>query len=519
MPSQQAWNQQIALQQLQQLTDPNYFLNDSVYGDFNTLSQDQSGYGALPAVEQNQTYFAYFNGIGGTTPEIINQTGFFIKYLIDSNGNVVKPNSNDINLLNLNTNFTPGSSVIISSQDATQIFSNLLDEQIITDIGTIQPILITGTGSNVNNFTRTMSFFQQDSIFLTENPPDFTFYVKKEDYGVITSNTTTYIGSVPGNIIYTSVINEGNPTYCDWNGNDGGYGTYTFNQDVTNGMSVFFRYQMILKSSGLTQAIGINMAIQLSTNGGTSWSNLPIEKVGGGLGSVNNNNNYLNAYYYTSMDGSDRLVGCRTIPSTFNTGDKIRFLFDKDGQDIAIITTTPTPNYVGAFSNYSGYTNVTSPYWAGATYPTTVFNFSSSQYITASLSMSGFLNGQWVQQTPASSSNFGYSRIVLPTEIQSGDYIRFEYDPSKQSRIYDITQDPLGRIVFKIFPAIPQGTNFSHFCIFRVVKDGNYIILNNEKNGEGTMTGFIIPKNISQTLRNDIPNIISKLEADGLLNQ
>jgi len=305
MPSQQAWNQQIALQQLQQFTDPNYFLNDSVYGDFNTLSQDQSGYGALPAVEQNQTYFAYFNGIGGTTPEIIDQTGFFIKYLIDNNGNVVKPNSNNINLLNLNTNFTPGSSVTVSSQGASQIFSNLLGEQTITDIGTIQPILITETGSNVSNFTRTMSFFQQDSIFLSENPPDFTFYVKKEDYGVITSNTTTYIGSVPGNIIYTSVINGGNSTYCDWNGNDGGYGTYTFNQDVTDGMSVFFRYQMVLKSSGLTQAIGINMAIQLSTDGGTSWSNLPIEKVGNSLGTVNNNNNYLNAYYYTSMDSSD----------------------------------------------------------------------------------------------------------------------------------------------------------------------------------------------------------------------
>ena len=37
--------------------DPNYFLQ-SVTGNFNDLSSDESGYGALPAVEQNQTYIA-----------------------------------------------------------------------------------------------------------------------------------------------------------------------------------------------------------------------------------------------------------------------------------------------------------------------------------------------------------------------------------------------------------------------------------------------------------------------------
>ena len=44
-----------------------------------------------PVAEQNQTYFAYFDGVGGTGPEYIDGTGYFIKYIIDTQGNVVNP--------------------------------------------------------------------------------------------------------------------------------------------------------------------------------------------------------------------------------------------------------------------------------------------------------------------------------------------------------------------------------------------------------------------------------------------
>jgi len=51
-------------------------------------------YGTFPneaVAEQNQTYFAYFDGIGGTGPEIIDHTAYFIKYIVDDKGNVVNP--------------------------------------------------------------------------------------------------------------------------------------------------------------------------------------------------------------------------------------------------------------------------------------------------------------------------------------------------------------------------------------------------------------------------------------------
>ena len=37
----------------------------------------------VPVAEQNQTYFAYWNSIGGTGPEYMRGTGYYIKYLIE----------------------------------------------------------------------------------------------------------------------------------------------------------------------------------------------------------------------------------------------------------------------------------------------------------------------------------------------------------------------------------------------------------------------------------------------------
>jgi hypothetical protein len=51
-------------------------------------------YGTFPdeaVAEQNQTYFAYFDGIGGMGPEIIDHTAYFVKYIVDDVGNVVNP--------------------------------------------------------------------------------------------------------------------------------------------------------------------------------------------------------------------------------------------------------------------------------------------------------------------------------------------------------------------------------------------------------------------------------------------
>ena len=129
-----------------QLTDNDpqgFLLGSNIIGDFNTTTNNGSGYGAYSAAEKNQTYFAYFSSVGGTGPEIIDQTAYFVKYLIDAQGNVVAPQPNSIDILNMLQNFEASRVVNVTSLEGTTLFTTLLGSKQITNIGRIQPILIT----------------------------------------------------------------------------------------------------------------------------------------------------------------------------------------------------------------------------------------------------------------------------------------------------------------------------------------------------------------------------------------
>jgi hypothetical protein len=176
--------------------DPQGFLlGNSIIGDFNTLTNNNSGYGVLPSAEKNQTYFAYFSSVGGTGPEIIDQTAYFLKYLIDAQGNVVTPQPNSIDTLNMLQNFEPGKRVNVTSLEGTTLFSTLLGTKAITDIGRIETLLVTETSSIRTEFLPTMSFTQNNSfIQQINNPPNYSFKALKS----ISSSTPNK------NIVFTS---------------------------------------------------------------------------------------------------------------------------------------------------------------------------------------------------------------------------------------------------------------------------------------------------------------------------
>jgi hypothetical protein len=132
--------------------DPNYFLDNVAQGNFNDQSSDNSGLGIYPAAEQNNTYFAYFNAATSTEPEILNKSAVYINYLIDSNGNLTNPKPGDNALFNLKNTFSQGSTMFITPEDPSQVYSPLIGENIIENIGTVQLILTSETGKSVSDF-------------------------------------------------------------------------------------------------------------------------------------------------------------------------------------------------------------------------------------------------------------------------------------------------------------------------------------------------------------------------------
>jgi len=492
--------------------DPQKFLlGNSIVGDFNTTTTNDSGQGVLSAAEKNQTFFAYFDGVGGTGPEIIDQTAYFIKYLIDSQGNVVTPQANSFALLNLNQNFEAGKTVNVTSLQGTTLFTTLLGNKTTTGVGKIETILVTETGSGRMDYVRTMSFGA--SYLATSLETAYNYYFKAQKATSAYISNDTYATLDFGDEINDSGSNYNNSTYI-----------YTFpNNTSDQGTQVTFKVNLRVKAafSGPNQSGRSNvfkLQIQKQTGGVGNWN--PIEL------SVNNYTRTM-----TFGDGEAAYVPTETKPFNYNAGDKIRvqYAVETTGSANQLRIEAISDGYDSNFSNTQTYvaTNyVTSSYWSIGTWsenPTIEYTI-----LTASKTLTGLYNNQFTQLMPTASTAFGFSTITQPFQPQPGDFIRFEYDKSKVHTIYEIgTADTgsgtnvSGSLTLKVRPGIPSGSIVDHFCLYRVIPNGNYIILDIKKPSGTTgqpLTGFIKSQYISKELEDNFETIISKLNAEGTLS-
>lgn len=487
--------------------DPQKFLlGNNIIGDFNTTTTNNSGQGTLSAAEKNQTYFAYFDGVGGTGPEIIDQTAYFIKYLIDSQGNVVTPQANSFALLNLNQNFEAGKIANVTSLDGTTLFTPLLGNKAITGIGKIETILVTETGSGRMDYTPTMSFGASYLATSLETAYNYSFLAKKQNSAWI-SNTT--FQTLDFGVEIADINNNYSPsTY-----------TYTFPNDTLNqGTLVGFTVNLSIEAYDVENTIFMQICkngIPLLLNNATPNDPITITRtfgVGGG----------------NPTSGG---VNCSTIPTNFSAGDQITFQYkvyngNTDAQLRIRGTDSGNDSYFNSFQTYVATNYITSSYWSVGTFSTNP----TLEYtvLTASKALTGLYSNQFTQLMPTASTAFGFSTITQPFQPQPGDFIRFEYDKNKTHTIYEVGTantgsgtNISGSLTLKVRPGIPTGSILDHFCLYRVVPNGNYIILDVQKPSGTTgqpLTGFIKPQYISKELEDNFETIISKLNAEGTLS-
>ena len=124
----------------------------------NFLGPVNGALGGLPVAERNQSYFIVFQQAGGTGPEIIDETAYFITYLVDENGNVSKPSEDYDSLINLNQNFEIGKNVIVRNDAASAVNGQLVGRKKIAAIGKQEPILYSQTGSSEGAYIVPLNF-------------------------------------------------------------------------------------------------------------------------------------------------------------------------------------------------------------------------------------------------------------------------------------------------------------------------------------------------------------------------
>jgi hypothetical protein len=498
----------------------------NIQGDFNDSTTDGSGYGAFSAAEKNQTYFAYFSSVGGTGPELIDQTAYFLKYLIDAQGNVVTPQPNSIDTLNMLQNFEPGKTVNVTSLEGTTLFSSLLGTKTITDIGRIETILTTETGSGRIDYIRTMSFSQGGTSLQTTPTPDYTFSAKKVTSSTVTDTTWT-------DLPFALELSDPSGSY------DSSTYTYAFSTNTYDySTKVIFKTSVLI--NGLSDSENFYLQIIKSTDNFLTSQSLELTLPPIPNSSYYTNTNTPTQYISSDAEGSFYTANgelsntgymnyIASIPQVFESGSKVKVRY-KVGTNTGTGTASVTilgssPNTLNtsflATTNYSNTLEITSSYWLGAlNFPT---SSNAIQGLVATLPFSNVLNPQstFTQITPTASLALGFNSITSLSHILPGDYIRFEYDKTKQSKVYNVQSIPGGYVYLEINPPVPSGSILDHFTVYRINPNaGNQIILNIKK-PEGTtgasLTGFLKPQYMSKELEDNFTTIIQKLAAEGTI--
>jgi hypothetical protein len=517
-----------------------------------------------PVVEQNQTYMAFFDGVGGTGPELIDQTAYFIRYIIDTQGNVVNPEpANKTSdpqataLYNLINNFEPGKNAVIrlignDPLSTTNPNDNFLTGiHPITHVGRIVPILVTETGKNIQDYVTTMSF----SYPFTTSPPDIflTPNVTAEFQASFGNLNTTEGGYV--DLPYATTLTQ----YTNTNVWTNSSPEYIINSGSTQTSTRIKIRAKIYVSSSVVGAFqptqdgqefvntyyGGAFNLRILQNNNVILEGQPIIYNKGQVLSPSTYN-YINA---GSGDGDYELT-TGWIDYSANDEFKIQYKVDNDnsGYPLQIVGAGSgkyesrvrfiqeyQPGVSGSTSTSASLINgINAVYVSGGYFitgsTTNLYNADNGgiSVLFCNEALSNIYQLNNTQNLDLSSSLMNFSPITIPFgDIQAGDWIRFEYN---KDQVYNITKvffnETTGYLMLIVTPSLStitgfgtQTMNLNHFVIYRVINDGTYVVLDVFKPITGnSFTGIIQPEFVSKELIDNYDKIITDLTSKEIIN-
>ena len=504
----------------------------------------------FPVVEQNQTYFAYFDGVGGTGPEYIDGTAYFIKYLIDTEGNVVNPepftvvdSPQAVGLYNLKDNFEPGKRAIVKLIEPDPTIDEIPNAEIlqgthrIAHVGRIVPVAVSETGENTQDYTTTMSFGATSTQFVegetsVGNVAARFSFTPAEQFSA-TGDTPVWTDI---NFSLSYYINNGS-----WTNNNPNYTAQSSSADTNT--RIDFKIYLYIQAPQDGSSYTNTMYVRLLRNGDPIWT-------GNGQNIFANTNAYFT--WISSWIG------------TYSEGDEFRvqYIVDNPSQDSYFIIrgTGDSKEWAGLYIRQetpassgtpgttipqviNGINAAFSPYFVGMTNflrkvieegDNEYFEENQAPYNYSFLWMNEPLASMYenglTQNLDSGSALMGYSPINIPfSDIKPGDFIRFEYDKNKIFTILEVIQDfnPVTTFddvytVIKVTPNIEYEpiilnieeaiTNVNHFTIYRVINDGVYVTLDIKKDAPGgAYSGILQPEFVSQELVDKYDKIIQTL--------
>ena len=436
-----------------------------------------------PSVTSEETFFAYFDYIGGTNYELTGKKGAHILYLIDKDGNTQTPNLNDPYYSNLVQNFS-NQNIKIQFLTTTGNVINVEGIHPVIRAGYVpMGIIASQTGSSLN-ITSSMSFASSDTLSI---PNYQSFYFDSIHNSTnrldINPSANQLIGVetpfITSSIISHSLVLNTEKFYISASSNNTQI-ALQLNADIEISEIILAPYQTYSptvqfyeKKQGLAATI-LDIKF-INAIHGSKISTTAISK------------------YFTPISGSYYYI------NIFNQSG----YYQINASDISIQTIQiPPPNdAVNLF--------VTSSYF----YTGSIKNYLISEQFGPHIYTNPPLT-----QFPITASS-GYADF-LPFNIKYGDQIRFEGD---EFQTYNIIKaipsfsSSIGIIPFQLEldRNIVEGTNVDSFLIRRYIPNPNFIIIDAPAEGGGS--GFLFPEYVTLDIQNNFDTIIQNLKTKGIL--
>lgn len=528
------------------------------------LSNDRIYYGTYPKVpvaEQNQTYFAYFDGVGGTGPEYIDGTAYFIKYLIDLEGNVVNPepftaadSPQAVGLYNLTDNFEVDKRATVKLIEPNPLYDEIPNSEIlqgtyrIAHVGRIVPIAVSENGENIQNYVQTMSFGPLSTQFVEGEQAvgNVTARFRYADQ-FFWANSTSW-----SDFPFTETIYNSNNT---WINNSP---TFTIQSSSTDtNTSIDFFLKVFIQRPEQMDSPPNGLSFRILRNGSEIWQSSTYNIYSRNpnavdYGGTDANSFYLNIYSTwvgTYSEGDDFKVQWKVTKG--GTENQFQIQGNSSGRSdngLTIRQQTPASSGIPDSTNVllvEGVNAAYSPYFVVMTNflrkvvvdgDNEYFEEAKSPYnysfLCMSETMTSLYNSGLTQNLDSSSAAMGFSEIKIPfSDIRPGDFIRFEYDKNKIFTITEIIEDfkPIITLddrytAIKVTPNIGfepivfEGdiedfmVKVNHFVIYRVLNDGVHVTLDVKKDAPGgAYSGILQPEFVSKELVEKYDKIIQNL--------
>jgi hypothetical protein len=489
--------------------------------------------GGLPVAERNQDFFLIFRNIGGTGPEIIDQTAYFIEYLVDSEGNIFKPSENTSALHNLLQNFQINKPVNVVVDKASVSNTTMGGQHQLTAVGVQQPILYSQTGSSAGAFTGSIFFKGDPTLGTIGNPGGLVVpnmqavMIKTSSFvGGTMTNFSNFVGGIPGN------------TDSDARSASLAEGKYFISSsrfaDLQN-----FKLNVLIKIRNITSNDPIGFNFNISHNSGA-----------GSQGTFNGSTEEFLIPYslgYTVINKSYTISSPWTDSNTYgsiidNTSRAELVIFGGSGAgtnfanlDIDFIVfgvqaDEQNPQANGGLLQSAGAN--TPPFWltgSGGSKYITASDYISVNYNNIQVSTGSVEIGSDTVEIGSQFKDFHLSKIQVPFKVGIGDRIRFLYNPQTDFHIYDVKEPSTeldGRLKLKLNTNLSQSlteTQLSNFVLHRTNKTiPRYLILNVVKEAgvdtaNNPFTGIILPQFPTEKLLNNLDSILNKLKVEGII--